>query len=200
MRKLLRFSLILLLITAAWSACQRASEDRTEELSTTELDSLAVTYRNLTDSLNAGWDTLARNEEQKLANLQRLLTEITFTPNYNKLRYDSLKAHLNALSTLQLKPEQMTDEQIDRYDSASQAVKTAIVNMAQENPAFKQFPLMGQLVDSIEAGDQRVILYRVRYDNYAKDLNHFLDVHQEQLARLDTLTTPRKRKLFQLGE
>lgn len=200
MRKFVRISLVAALILAAWTACQRASEDKAVVLTTAEVDSLRTVYQSLNDSIDARWSVLEADEEQKLANLNRLLMEISFTPTFSQVRYDSLKHQLEQFQNLRLAPESMTDEQIDRYDAALNSLQSAIIRMAMDNEAFEQYPLMGELIDSINASDQRVLFYRVQYDNYVSDMNQFLDVHNEQLPVIDTFYTPKKRKLFRLEE
>lgn len=200
MRKFIRISLFAALILAAWTACQRASEDKAVVLTTTEVDSLRTVYESLNDSIDARWTVLKDDEEQKLANLNRLLMEISFTPTFDQARYDSLKYQLEQFQSLRLDPETMTDEQIDRYDAAMNSLQNSIVQMAMDNQAFEQYPLMEELIDSINASEERVLFYRVQYDNYATDMNQFLDVHEEHLPVIDTFYTPKKRKLFRLEE
>ena len=200
MRKTIRIVFIALLCAAAYTACQRASEEKKEGKRQLSVDSLNQTYRSLNDSLTARWEVIVADEDQKLADMRRLLQEISYFPIYNKARLDTLQQQLQQVYEMRFDPETLTSEQIDRYDSAASALKTKIIQFAQEHPDVEQYPLVGQLIDSIEAADQRVLFHRVKYDNYARDYNAFLETNREFVRKIDTTGLHRERTLFQLSE
>ncbi len=200
MKKTARIILLALLSAASYTACQRASEEKQEGERQLTIDSLNQSFHGLNDSLNARWEVIAAEEDQKLADMRRLLQEISYTPRYNKTRLQNLQEKLEQVYKMRFQPQSMTSEQIDRYDSASTAVKNEILQFAAEHPDVEQYPLIGQLADSIEASDQRVLFHRVRYDNFAKDYNHFLEGNREFVRKVDTTGLHKKRTLFQLGE
>ena len=200
MRKTARMIVLAMLCAASYSACQRASEEKREENRLVNADSLNQSFVSINDSLDARWKVLIAEEDQKLEDMKRLLKEISFTPRYNKTKLQELQEKLETVYEMRFQPQSMTSEQIDRYDSASSALKQEIISFAQNHPDIEQYPLMGQLIDSIEASDQRVLFHRVRYDNFARDYNHFLEGNREYVRKVDTTGLHNKRTLFQLGE
>lgn len=203
MRKTLKIVLLTFLCAAAYSACQRASEEKKAEDINLSVDSLSRSYTSLNDSLRAHWQVMVAEDDQKLADIRRLLLEISYFPVHNvhnKARLDSLNNQLQQLYEMRFEPESMTSEQIDQYDSASSALKTRVIRFAEEHPDIEKYPLVGQLIDSIESADQRVIFHRVRYDNYARDYNSFLETNREFVRKVDTTGLHKKRPLFQLEQ
>lgn len=202
MKSKLKIIIIALLSAAAYSACQRASEEKHAEERQQALDSLNRTYYTLSDSLQLRWDVLMAEDEQILSDLQRLLEEVSYTPShtYNTARLDTLQQQLEKLYDMRFDPLTMTSEQIDQYDSALAEVKRNIIGFAQDHPNIEEYPLMTSLVDSVEAADQRVFLHRVQYDNFARDYNHFLEGNREFVRKVDTTGLHRERTLFQLSE
>jgi hypothetical protein len=200
MKKTLRIFLFALLCAASYSACQRATEEKQSEESLAKTDSLRQTYVSLSDSTNAYWQILIAEEENKLDNIKAVLEELSREPIVNKARYDSLYEQLQRLYEMRLTAEELSSEKIDRYDSASSALKNGIIDYAQNHPDVERIPLVTSLLDSVETADQRMLFHRVRYDNYARDYNNFLDGNREYIRQIDTTGLARKRGLFQLSE
>ena len=200
MRKSLRIFLFALLCAASYSACQRATEEKQTEERQVKIDSLRQTYVSLSDSTDAYWQVLITEEANKLDNMKAVLVELSREPVFNKPRYDSLYEHLQKLYAMRLTAEDLSSDKIDRYDSASNALKREIVDYAQSHPDIEQAPLITTLLDSVDAADQRILFHRVRYDNYARDFNHFLEGNRDYIREIDTTGLSRERGLFQLSE
>jgi TolA-binding protein len=200
MKKKLRIFLFTLLCAASYSACQRATEEKQSEESQVKIDSLRQTYVSLSDSTDAYWQILIAEEENKLDNMKAILEELSHEPIVNKERYNSLYGQLQQLYQMQLTAEDLSSEKIDRYDSASSALKRGIVEYAQNHPDIQSVPMVPSLIDSVEAADQRLLFHRVRYDNYARDYNNFLDGNRDYIRQIDTTGLSRERGLFQLSE
>lgn len=200
MRKTLRIVIIALLCAASYTACQRASEEKKEGAQQLSEDSLNLSYQTLNDSLALRWEILAREEDQKLANMRRLLEEVSNFPVYNKARLDTLQRQLGQVYEMRIEPETLTSEKIDRYDSASSAIRNNIIDYVSQHPDVEKYPLATGLVDSLSSADQRILLHRVKYDNYARDYNQFLESNPEYVRNIDTTDLHRKRTLFQLSE
>lgn len=200
MRKTIRIVILAFLCAAAYSACQRASEEKKAGDRPQSIDSLNRSFQSLNDSLAVRWEAMIAEDDQKLADMRRLLQEISYFPVYNKARLETLQTQLQHLYDIRYEPESMTSEQIDQYDSATAALKNEIIQFANEHPDVEKYPLVGQLIDSIEASDQRVIFHRVKYDNYARDYNEFLETNREFVRTIDTTDLHQKRPLFQLSE
>ena len=202
MKKTLRILLITALSASAYTACQRASEEKQAEDELVLIDSLQQTYTGLNDSAALRWQVIVETEEQKLTHMREVLEELGAPPVFNKPRYDSLLERCQQLYALRLTDaEELTSEQIDRYDSASQALKTQIMAYAEDHPDIKMIPLVPKLLDSIEAADQQMLFHRVRYDNFARDLNHFLEGNREYVPQIVPEGMPvEERTLFQIEE
>lgn len=197
MRKVIRVFVLVLLLAAAYTACQRASEEQRTDIGAT--DSVLVVYKSLNDSVMMAWNEVEANEALKLSDMKRLLEEISYTPVYNKGRYDSLWNTLQELYAIRLEADVMTSEQIDRYDSAITYLQREVIDFAYTHPDFEQYPLMGKLTDSIRAADDRVLFLRSRYDNYVREYNDFLKGNQGRLIEPADTTLPlRERPMFQL--
>jgi hypothetical protein len=199
MQKTIRICVFVLLLAAAYTACQRASEERrSDEMAP---DSVTVVYNSLNDSIKVAWQNISTTEEGKLSDMKRLLQEISYTPSYDKARYDSLWDNLQQVYALRFEAETMTSRQIDRYDSAVSSLQREILDFARNHPDFYEYAIMEKLVDSIAAADQKTLFLRVRYDNYAKDYNDFLKGNKGRLIQpSDTALPLRERPLFQLSE
>jgi exonuclease VII large subunit len=202
MRKMLRVLILALLCAASYTACQRASEEKNAEQRQEAADSVQRDFQSLSDSLELSWQELAAEEEQKLANLRRLLEEISYTPahTYNQERLDTLQNQLQKVYEMQLDPLTMTSEEIDRYDSVSSQVQHNIIQFARNHPGIEEYPLMDQLIDRITEADRRVLFLRVKYDQYARDYFHFLEGHREYLRDVDTTGLHQERTYFQISE
>lgn len=196
MRKSIRIFLVALLCAASYSACQRATEEKEAE----KADSLRLVYESLSDSIEVRWTVLAEEEQYKLDHMKQVLEELSREPVYNKARWDSLYENLQLLYAMQLEPTDLSSEKIDRYDSAYSSLKGEILDYANNHPDVEEFPLVYTLIDTIEAADQRVLFHRVRYDNYVKDFNHWLEGNLEYARRIDTTGLPQEREMFQLPE
>lgn len=196
MRKSIRIFLFALLCAASYSACQRATEEKEAE----KTDSLRLAYESLSDSVEVRWAILAEEEQEKLDNMKQVLEELSREPVYNQARWDSLYEHLQLLYDMQLEPTNLSSEKIDRYDSAYNSLKGEIIDYTNNHPDVEEFPLVYSLIDTIEAADQRVLFHRVRYDNYVKDFNHWLEGHLEYVRQIDTTGLPQERETFQLPE
>jgi hypothetical protein len=200
MRKAIRVVVFVLLMAAAYTACQRASEEKRTDAP----DSVIVVYNSLNDSVRVAWDRVVANEEQKLSDMRRLLEEISYTPSFDQVRYDSLWAHLQQITRFRFEAETMTSQQIDQYDSAISRLQREIINFASTHPQFDEYALMGKLSDSIYAADERILFLRTHYDDYARNYNDFLKGSQgtrlQAQQGTDTIGSPKIRPLFSLGE
>ncbi|WP_017731607.1 LemA family protein [Nafulsella turpanensis] len=201
MKKTLRILLITALSASAYTACQRASEEKQAEEELILIDSLQQTFISLNDSAANRWEVILQAEEQKLAQMRAILEELSAPPVFNKSRLESLNKNFKEVYEMRLQEaEDLSHEQIDRYDSASQALKEQIIAYTEDHPDIKKFPLVTELIDSIQATDQQILFHRVRYDNFASDLNHFLEGNREYLPKIDTSGLAQERTLFQLPE
>ncbi|MBW3545259.1 MAG: hypothetical protein KY428_06605 [Bacteroidetes bacterium] len=199
MQKAARIVLFIMLMAAAYTACQRASDEKRAEEHAP--DSVMLVYNSLSDSVMVAWQQISKTEEGKLSDIKRLLEEISYAPSYDKVHYDSLYNQLQQVYALRFEAENMTSKQIDQYDSAVSKLQREVIAFARANPSFEQFPLMAKLADSIDAADKQTLFLRVRYDEFATQYNDFLKGNQGSVIKpSDTAKPPQQRPLFQLSE
>jgi hypothetical protein len=201
MRRSLRVLLIIISLVAAYSACQRASEENTGDSSLVvlEADSIQNAYNEKLSYVDAAWTTYQTEEEEKLTDLKRLLQEISYTESYNQERYDTLMQAVERIQNNMLDASAMTSRQIDQFDSAVSSLQSAVIDFAMTHPDFEKYPMMSHLVDSVGTRDQRILFHRVKYDDYARDYNNFLLPARQYVPELSEAEI-NERPLFQLED
>jgi len=136
-------------------------------------------------------------DDTKLKYLNRLLDEISYTKNYNQMRFDSLKSALTNLKDIRYNESSMvTSEIIDQYDMATSSTVSSIISFAREHPNYEEYPIMQELINDITDIDNRVIYRRVDYDNIAIEFNQFVKDNQEIIAKPGIKPKP----LFQISQ
>jgi hypothetical protein len=188
-----------LIILSFYFSCERKEE--TQQLSEQQIDSVYLVYQALNDSLQKSWDVMIQDDDRKLAHLRRLLQEITYTNNYDEQLMDSLNIMLDNLVKLRYDQETMLDSDlIDTYDSASMKMVSRITQLAVSHPSYDSYPLMQDLINDIQEAQNMVLIYRIHYDDYAKEFNKFVDnVKNIQFERDATKMNLNKRPLFELA-
>ncbi len=197
MNKRLSIFCILIIIGAGMISCDDNSSK--SKSSTADADSIKAVFNHLADSTSSAWKVMMDEDDQKLAYLQRLLDEVSYTKVFNKNAYDSLSSQVNRLKSERYDLNSMeVSENIDKYDSETSTVIYNVVSFAQNHPSFKDYPLMNELIRDIVEADNKVIYRRVDYDNAAIAYNKFLEKHKDILG-LDSGKLNEKA-LFQLTE
>ncbi len=192
-----KFFLCMLLFPVLFS-CSRTA-DNTEDAGNKKVDSLKSGYQVLQDSLNIAWEEMMQDDNEKIADLKRLLDEIQYTNLYNKQEIETLYAEVENLKTIRYDSMTMADSDgIDRYDSATAEVSYKVSRLAIGHPKFESYPLMQTLIDDISDANDKVLLYRVRYDNYAQAYNEFVEEHRSLMPQIDSSATLKPRPVFQL--
>ena len=197
MKILFRTIFTIAIISIVLESCKRKRE---EAVTLAELDSIKMVYTALNDSLENAWTVMIEDDDEKLDYLRRLLKEVYYTDNYKEEEYDSLVNMVDALANMRYTQKSMArSELIDQYDSASFEIVRRVINYAQDHPEFENYPLMEQLVDSIQHAQNMVLIYRSRYDTFAKRVNTFVEKNEHRLIENDATTTRYKKyPLFEL--
>lgn len=196
---LLMKSINHLLLFLAFSPVILFSCKTGDKKSAADMDSLQTTYLALQDSVDAAWDTMIKDDDQKLDNADRLLQEISYTNIYDQEKYKKLKADVATLRTIRYTRQSMAQsDKIDQYDSAASQVLYNVTTYATAHPQYGKYPLMKELVDEIDDAQNRVLLMRVDYDFAAKDYNQFIEIHRKLMEEIDPGETVKKKPLFQL--
>ncbi len=195
-----RWGLIFLWIVVAWACGPRPGAEQTAAplppaALRTEADSLQV-------SVQTDWMRLAASETRQLRNLGRLLDEISYVPEHDRLAVARLQMHLERLDTLRYDEVSVAEsDRIDRFDAGRDSLVTATVRLAASTPNVEAYPLIEELVNDIYLAQDSVLIYRITYDRRAKAYNAFLTARADQLRQLGTPYQGwRSRPLFELPE
>lgn len=152
------------------------------------------------DSMNLAWDNMASSDNNKLANIKRLLDEISFTENFNRQKFDSASALHQKLLGLRPQADNMTDHGIDEYDKATDKLIRETFTLKEETPNIEQHTLAEKLVNEIREADQNLVVFRFRYDRWAKQYNSKIRKNKKQLVRLgEPYRSMKEKPLFELG-
>jgi hypothetical protein len=113
------------------------------------LDSLTNTYLTLHDTLVFTWNSIQRDESQKIEIMNQ---RIQFTPR-----------------TL------ANSDVVDEYNFASNNLIAELIALSESNAALLNHPDWQQLIDEIQTIDMRGVLEREMYDSLAWQLNSFIE-------------------------
>jgi ASC-1-like (ASCH) protein len=205
------FSLLFLLILAlSIYACKKPLEEKEVEevesvdvvLSKEQLDSLQFAYMAVNDSLDASWTVMIKDDDEKIADMKRLLKEVSNTRRYDRAKHNSLLKEVEELSMMRYDRNSMADsDKIDVYDSATSVLTNDVIHYAANHPLYKEYPKLEEIINDIQEADNRVIIYRIRYDRSAKDFNRFVRQNQNHILQIDSNTNKwREAALFELSE
>lgn len=162
-------------------------------------DSLIMEYQALQDSLDKEWKVMIEDDDEKIALLKRLILEVSYTNSYDKQRFEALNEMVDQLKQMRYDRESMRDSQmIDAYDSATFAVTDQVIDFARSHPRYKDFPFMEELINEINQKNDLILIYRVHYDNWAKDLNAFIKKRGKKLRKFGQVVPDKPVPLFQL--
>jgi hypothetical protein len=208
MKNSLNSLFLFLSIAILIAACKKPVEEKEVEvvtetgLSKEKLDSLNWVYISVNDSLDASWTIMIKDDDEKLADMKRLLNEVSKTRRYNKEQHQALMNDLEKLPIIRYDRKSMADsDKIDEYDSANSIMTKEVILFAANHPQYDEYPIFEELINEIQKADNRIILHRIRYDRSAKAFNSFV---QQNKPYIDQLNTSRKDwskvALFELSE
>jgi len=188
-----RLSIILILLTGA---CNKKTST---PLSPIAVDSLKFVFQEINSDLELSWNQMMNDDDEKLDNLRRILQEVEYSGNYNRLKLDSLKNDIDQLQAVRYDPETMSDsELINMYDSMTNQVMGEVAIFTTRLEQFEQYPIMGQLLQEVFEADDRILHHRIEYDRIAKRYNAFIDSYQPDMQLLTRQQDIRPKPLFEL--
>lgn len=163
------------------------------------VDSLMITYKALTDSVQQNWDVMIADDDEKLQLMKRLLLEVSYTNNYDRSKFENLNTLVDELKVSRYDQKSMRDSDlIDAYDSATWQVTDQIIQFARSHPRFEDFPLMQELIEDIHGKNNYVLMHRIHYDNWVKELNAFKKKYAKELIDEHPSHNFESMPLFQL--
>ena len=180
----------------AFYGCKKKSSDTEESLL---LDSLVIQYQSLNDSVDSNWDIMIADDDDKHVLMNRLLLEVSYTNNFDKSIYEELSGLVKKLPQIRYDRKSMKDSDlIDEYDSATWGLTDQLIQFARNHPRYDDTPMMEELIDDINAKNNFVLMHRIHFDNWAKELNAFMDANDNTLKKAEPPVKLERLPLFQL--
>ena len=196
MRLLFNTAACLLFIGLVLGSCNKKTSTT---LSPTAVDSLKSVFQDINSNLETTWDEMIQDDNDKLDNLRRILQEVEYSGNYNRLKLDSLKKDIDQLAEVRYDQQTMSDsELINIYDSMTNEVMGEVTVFTTQLEQFEQYPIMGQLLQEAFEADDRVLRYRIQYDRLAKEYNSFIETHEQDMKALARKSDLQPKPLFEL--
>ncbi|MCK5704842.1 MAG: hypothetical protein KAI29_27010 [Cyclobacteriaceae bacterium] len=162
-------------------------------------DSLLSTYLALEDSIQKEWSIMIADDDDKHVLMKRLLLEVSYTNNYDKVRFRDLNDQVDQLKAMRYDQKSMSNSAlIDSYDSATFDLSDQIFVFARNHPRYDDFPLMSELIDDINGKNNYILMHRIHYDNRVKELNSFKKKNQKKLMTTDPEIETEHMPLFEL--
>jgi len=187
------FSAIVILSLIA--GCKKKSGIPTSE----SADSLKIKYTALLDSVNASWNVMISDDDEKHMLMKRLLLEVSYTNNYDKDKFAELNGQVDALNAMRYDQKSMQSSAlIDAYDSATWAVADNVIVFARNHPRYQDIPIMEELINDINEKNSFVLIHRIHYDTSAKELNAFLETYGESARAVIPAIIDGPMPLFEL--
>lgn len=195
------FAISLLSLVAAVSSCKKnGTSDKA--IKTEESKSEVLDYKAINDSVNTSWQLMMQADDQKIADIKRLIEEISYTKKYNLFLLDSTRQMQQTLASKRYTQISMQkSELIDKYDVATDSVVKAVFRLAKTTPSIDQYQTAMQLVQDINTAENEVVIFRVRYDGWVRTYNEHIKIHKTELEeKLKSDSLPEKYFLFTLNQ
>ena len=165
-----------------------------------QLDSLMKTYAALKDSIDHEWEIMIADDDECHGLMKRLLLEVSYTNNYDKDKFSELTGLVDRLKTMRYDQKSMGNSaMIDTYDSATFALSDQVIAYARNHPRYADFPLMAELIDDINGKNNYILMHRIHYDNWVKELNAFIKKNRKKMLKTDPGLKMENMPLFELS-
>ena len=138
----------------------------------------------LRDSADANWHRMETSDDQKLADMRGLLQDLKQQPRLDAAQVRTLAQATARLKAVRYNRQTMASSAlIDQYDAAQDSVLHTLTPLAapEGNAPTKR---IRDYVEHIQLADANVVSYRAHYDAAAKAYNNYLQVHQQELAKM----------------
>jgi len=188
--------LLIFFVAIILGACNK---NTSTSLTPTAIDSLKTVFQDINTQLEAAWNTMMQDDDDKLSNLTRLLQEVEYSGDYNRLKLDSLKKDIDQLAAVRYDQQTMSDSDlINLYDSMTTQAMGEVTVFTTRLSQFDQYPLMGQLIQEVFEADDRILRFRIDYDRAAKQYNSFIEEHEPDLPLVAKQKVLQPKPLFEL--
>jgi hypothetical protein len=170
-------------------------EEVVEKLSPENLKDRITLVKDSTDKI---WQEMEQSEKLMIEDVKRLLEEVSYTQNYNTLKQQKLMILADSVQKLRYTQNEMTSEQIDRYDAATDSLLARTIRLVIETPEMESHSITDELIKDIQSANSNIIYNRVRYDRWAKEFNVLLNTQKESLQQLgEPYSSYKEKPLFE---
>ncbi|MCC5930661.1 MAG: hypothetical protein JJU28_15560 [Cyclobacteriaceae bacterium] len=175
----------MLVIPLALAVLFQCSAPESSEKSKAYTDSVAHAFVTVKDSVNAAWNRMIQDDDEKLFYMKRLLLEVSYTGVYDVDEYNRLIKLVDSLHAFRYDQFSMMDSDlIDQYDDFSSDVTYQVVQYARTHPEFEKYGLMQELISDISEKNGNLLLFRIHYDNHVRDYNQMMQDEKSLLEKL----------------
>ena len=163
------------------------------------VDSVLTQIDILEDSVNHAWERMVADDNQKHDYMKRLLLEISYSPENEKVITDSLSFLVDFLHNARYSSNtQLSSSDIDHYDSLTMNISEVILQYAISHPARNEFGLIDELIGDIRHKNEMILLYRVHYDGFVIQRNDLIERFGEKALLRDSTFNETQLPVFQL--
>ncbi|MCS6823566.1 MAG: LemA family protein [Cytophagaceae bacterium] len=199
MKKLILIHSII--VTLAVSSCSEMKNNTISKQDSLAIDSTLALLKSLNDSVEHAWKRMIASDDQKIADMKRLLLEISYCKTYNAALHDSLTKAVETLAQSRYNQETMSvSKNIDDYDHKTNLLISRIMYLCNQTPELSSHPIAERLITDITTADNEVWRYRKVYDEWAMQYNEVLVKNEELLKKsVKEFSALKKKNVFTIG-
>jgi hypothetical protein len=192
--------IFLISITFLSLSCER-NETRNSVPPPKKTEKVKMEIDQLNDSISQVWALMIKSDDQKIADVKRLLQEISYTDKPSVIELMKLQKLQEQLTSKRYTQETMAEsKRIDDYDMATDSLIKRTLQLTANTAGIESHPLAQELADDIMEADTDVVRYRALYDSYVKRYNAYISKNEKQLKKLgEPYASFKKKPLFELG-
>jgi predicted nucleic acid-binding Zn-ribbon protein len=192
--------IFLISITFLSLSCER-NETKNSVPPPKKTEKVKMEIDQLNDSISKVWALMIKSDDQKIADIKRLLQEISYTDKPSVIELMKLQKLQEQLASKRYDQETMAEsKKIDDYDMATDSLIKRTLQLTASTAGIESHPLAQELADDIMEADTDVVRYRAMYDSYVKRYNAYISKNEKQLKKLgEPYASFKKKPLFELG-
>jgi hypothetical protein len=197
MKKLIIFLLVPPLVILSLS-CER-KETKNSNPPPLKVEQAKMELGQFNDSINKVWKIMIESDDQKIADIKRLLLEISYTDKPSTIELMKIQKMQEQLVSKRYDQVTMADsKKIDDYDFATDSLVKSAMSLTSSTTGIENHPLAKELTEDIMEADNNVVRYRTLYDSWTKLYNSYLENNEKQLKELgEPYASYKKKPLFQ---
>ncbi len=133
-------------------------------------------------NLQTAWNNLEKKDLEKINQIRKLLNLFKNMPEIKPQQSDTLSLLLEDLEKKRLNKANMAvSENIDTYDLATEKLLKNIKSVLETLPQEKRNAEIDSVWSQIQETEEGDILRRIRYDDYAEEMNQILRNQRDSL-------------------